>query len=205
MSSVGPLRNGPPKKCQILLTGADTEILGEFFLWENNYFGHFLGEVGQLKNHPVHIFSKVPFNDAPQRCPSMMPLKDAPQGYPSKMPLKDAPQRCPSRLPLKDAPQRYPSKMILKDAPQRSPSKMPLKDASQRCPSMMPLNDALQRCPSLSASIDIPGNKGSKNHISISKYCQTCRKSSPGGRWSAFHPRPWPPSCTSCGLNNYTM
>ena len=105
------IRNGPPKKCQILLTGADTEILGEFFLWENNYFGHFLGEVGQLKNHPVHIFSKVPFNDAPQRCPSMMPLKDAPQGYPSKMPLKDAPQRCPSRLPLKVAPQGCPSNM----------------------------------------------------------------------------------------------
>ena len=92
----------------------------------------FLGEGGQLRNHPVHNF---------QRCPSMMPLKDALQW-------------CPSRMPLKDAPQRYPSKMILKDAPQRSPSKMPLKDASQRCPSIMPLNDAFQKCPSLSASVD---------------------------------------------------
>ena len=127
------------------------------------------------------IFSKMPLKDALQWCPPMMPFKCA---------LK----RCPSNTPLKDDLWRCPSKMPFKDAIQRCPSKMPFKAVLQRCPSKMPFKDALQRCPS---KMPFPFIKEVKNHSSTSKYCQTSRKSSPGGRWSAFHPRPLPPSCTT--------
>ena len=171
------IRTGPPpKKCQILLTGADRDFRG-VFLWENNnnyfwrlelqgggspdtlFFQLFLFRGGgTFKKTPcTYIFktavqwcpSKMPLRDALQRCSSRMPLKDAPQGCPSKMLLKDAPQGCPSRMPLKDAPQRSPSKMLLKDAPQGCPLRMPLKDAPQRCPSKKPLKDVPQWCPSM--------------------------------------------------------
>ena len=95
------IRTGPPpKKCQILLTGADRDFRGVFFMRKQLLRTFFRGG-GAVKKPPCTYI----FEGALQWCPSRMPLKDTPRRCPSKMLLKDAPQGCPSRLPLKDAPQ----------------------------------------------------------------------------------------------------